>query len=453
MSFIIAGEQRIYKDYTILSKNKYFITWCISIIVFIGFVELAHDEAYYWVFSKNLSFGYFDHPPLIAWLIRLGSILPGEWGVRLIPALLLVFSIILLNFNIDKNKRDTFWGLLICSPLIFGSNFLAIPDTALLTSICLFLVVADRFEKEQNYKNSFLLGLIISLMMYAKYHSILLIVIWVLTNLNYVKKKYFWIVCLFSLLLFLPHLWWQWENDFPTLKYHFLERPKATASFKAFLSFVALQFFGVGLVTGPIIWKQIIKKFKDKRSGLNQTLYFSILLIPAFFLVSSFSKKFEANWTIMVPLLTAFWFLKNDFEINRKALNFSILVLVIIKIILIVKINQHEQYNNRFGEFSGWTTFSKELAKENCQLAANTYQLASKLSFYLPDQPLVWAFNIHSRKNQFTIWEHPYSLSDKFCFISDKKFWLGQEIISPEGKKLTLVKDLSLHDILNKKEN
>jgi 4-amino-4-deoxy-L-arabinose transferase-like glycosyltransferase len=453
MSFIIAGEQRIYKEYAILSKNKYFITWCISIIVFITFVELAHDEAYYWVFSKNLSFGYFDHPPLIAWLIRLGSILSGEWGVRFVPALALTISISLLSLNIDKNKRDIFWGLLLCSPLIFGSNFLAIPDTALLTSICLFLIVADRFEKDQNYLNSFLLGLIISLMMYAKYHSILLIVIWILTNLNYIKKKYFWIVCLVSLILFLPHLWWQWENNFLTLKYHFLERPKATGSLKALLSFMALQLFGVGVVTGPIIWKQLIKYYKNKKSSLNQTLYFSIIFIPAFFLLSSFSKKVEANWTIMVPLLMAFWFLKNDLEINRKALNFSILVLVIIKLILIFKINQPEQFKNRFGEFTGWKNFSKELAKENCQLAANTYQLASKLSFYLPDQPLVWAFNIHSRKNQFTIWEHPYSLTDKFCFLSDKKLWPGQEVLSPEGKMLTLVKDLSLHDILKKKEN
>lgn len=31
------------------------------------------DEAYYWTWSRALSMGYFDHPPLIAWLIRAGD--------------------------------------------------------------------------------------------------------------------------------------------------------------------------------------------------------------------------------------------------------------------------------------------------------------------------------------------------------------------------------------------
>ena len=43
-----------------------------------GFTPLAIDEAYYWLWSKNLAGGYYDHPPMIAVLIRLGTLIAGD---------------------------------------------------------------------------------------------------------------------------------------------------------------------------------------------------------------------------------------------------------------------------------------------------------------------------------------------------------------------------------------
>jgi len=53
-------------------------------LVYAGSVELMPEEAYYWNYSRHLDFGYLDHPPMVAWLIRLGTALFGqsEFGVR-----------------------------------------------------------------------------------------------------------------------------------------------------------------------------------------------------------------------------------------------------------------------------------------------------------------------------------------------------------------------------------
>ena len=53
-------------------------------------LDLVHDEAYYWDWSRNLDFGYYSKPPMIAWLIATGTSLAGSnnFGVRL-PAVLL----------------------------------------------------------------------------------------------------------------------------------------------------------------------------------------------------------------------------------------------------------------------------------------------------------------------------------------------------------------------------
>lgn len=47
-------------------------------------VELLPEEAYYWNYSRHLDIGYLDHPPLVAWLIRLGTTVFGNtvFGVR-----------------------------------------------------------------------------------------------------------------------------------------------------------------------------------------------------------------------------------------------------------------------------------------------------------------------------------------------------------------------------------
>src|ERR1700730_5229665 len=51
---------------------------------------LTFDEAYYWMWSKHLAGGYYDHPPMVAWVIRLGTMISGdtELGVRLVSVLL-----------------------------------------------------------------------------------------------------------------------------------------------------------------------------------------------------------------------------------------------------------------------------------------------------------------------------------------------------------------------------
>ncbi|CCD94742.1 conserved membrane hypothetical protein [Bradyrhizobium sp. ORS 375] len=51
---------------------------------------ITFDEAYYWMWSKHLAGGYYDHPPMVAVVIRLGTLLAGdsELGVRLVSILL-----------------------------------------------------------------------------------------------------------------------------------------------------------------------------------------------------------------------------------------------------------------------------------------------------------------------------------------------------------------------------
>src|SRR6478672_13290749 len=59
-------------------------------LVAAALTPLTFDEAYYWMWSNHLAGGYYDHPPMVALVIRLGTMLAGdtEFGVRLVSILL-----------------------------------------------------------------------------------------------------------------------------------------------------------------------------------------------------------------------------------------------------------------------------------------------------------------------------------------------------------------------------
>src|SRR5260370_6912882 len=59
-------------------------------LVAAAYTPLTFDEAYYWMWSKALAGGYYDHPPMVAVVIRLGTLIARdtELRVRLVSLLL-----------------------------------------------------------------------------------------------------------------------------------------------------------------------------------------------------------------------------------------------------------------------------------------------------------------------------------------------------------------------------
>src|SRR6266852_1674937 len=51
-----------------------------------GIVELLPEETYYWTYAQHPAFGYFDHSPMVAWIITIGTTLFGDTalGVRIV---------------------------------------------------------------------------------------------------------------------------------------------------------------------------------------------------------------------------------------------------------------------------------------------------------------------------------------------------------------------------------
>jgi hypothetical protein len=81
---------------TILKKNIYPILCALFLAVNLTqalLTNLTYDEAYYWLYSQHLAWGYYDHHPLIALFIKSGyTVFQNELGLRLIGFGLFLFK-------------------------------------------------------------------------------------------------------------------------------------------------------------------------------------------------------------------------------------------------------------------------------------------------------------------------------------------------------------------------
>src|SRR6056297_2724016 len=244
-----------------LQKQHYYIigAWFIINLLQSVFTGLHSDESYYWMYSENLAWGYFDHPPMAALLIHIGHLLlPGEIGVRIILVLMSTATLALI-FNEIRETKDLFFATIfvLSFPLIHThiAGFLAIPDVPLLFFTLLFLILYRKFLEQPGVKLSVIMALVIAAMIYSKYHAFLVVGFTVLSNLKLLRNKYFWITVLLTLILLVPHLWWQVANEFPTFKYHLVERTKPFR-----LKYVFPNIMNQLLMAGPLTFVLIFWK-------------------------------------------------------------------------------------------------------------------------------------------------------------------------------------------------
>lgn len=424
-----------------------------QVVVSTGF-ELAHDEAYYWLYSKNLDWGFFDHPPFVGVVIRLFSFLPhSELAVR-IGFIILQFASLILLLKMSGSSLIAIL-LFFSFPLASFTGLLALPDIPLLFMTACYCYQLRSYLKEDSLKNSLILGIIIALLFYAKYHGVLLVFFTIIAIPTLLFRKSFYIVALSALAGFFPHMWWQYQHDFSTLRYHFIERPSSSFSLGRSLEYIGLQIILAGLFAGPLVWWSLIrKKSSNQFEKAMKIISFGTVF---FFLFSSFSKKVEANWTIFlaIPMI----YLSSYSDLWKKSWAKYVLVcsfVIAISIRILFVLPSEMVPLKRIKEFHGWKSWAHDIQTkcEDRPILANSYQIASKLSYYL--QTEIQALNYHSRKNQFDYWRFDKNLPTKeVCYVTDKMQFLsiGEMFPSPEGKRIIIVKTLGLNELWELKYN
>lgn len=387
-----------------------------------GLSEIQDDEAYYWVYSRYPDWGYFDHPPMIAFLIKAGyAIIPNELGVRLFPVMLFVLSVLVMEKLTAPKNPLLFYAVFLSMATLQLTAHMAVPDIPLLFFTALFFLCYQRFIRSSNFLNIFLLGLSIALLFYTKYQATLVVVLVVLSNPRLLLRKSFWVASLFALLLFLPHLWWQYEHDWLSFKYHLLESNVNLYKIRYTLGYFLGQLFLMGPIASLILVPAaILYKPKDKLENGFRFVFIGTLV---FFLLSSFRGKVEANWTapaliVLIPL--AYKFLEENplrkwlFRLLPLSLAFTLFG----RIALIADIIPVHDIKLRYHSWKNWPTIMKEKTKGLPIVFENSYQRASRYWFHTGQ--MTYSQNSYKdRKNNFNFWPVEDSMLGKPVYMLD----------------------------------
>lgn len=400
----------------------FYATWTIITLIQAWGTELFDDEAYYWVYSKFLDWGYFDHPPMVALLIKMGTfLLPGEIGVRLFIVVAGILTIRLTELLVAPKNLKLFYALVMQMGLLQIGGILAVPDIPLLFFTVLFFIAFQHYAHQQGWKETLALSIVTALLLYSKYHGILIILFTLFSHVYLLKKPQTWAVISLSLLIFYPHISWQLKHDMPSITYHLFERLSPPYR----ISFTLDYLLGQLLIAGPLVGLVVIYaafKFKP-RQPVEKAMYWSMLGMYLLFFISSFRSRTEANWTVplIVPLLLlSYRYLAGSNHLQQwifRLLPFSLILILLLRVHLLFDIPFLNQLpKGEFHQNREWTAAVKKKAEGAKVVFTDSYQRASKYWFYTGDT----AFSLNTiryRRNNYNIWPMEMKMLNKRVLV------------------------------------
>ena len=395
----------------------FYACWLLLNLIQSKVTGLFDDESYYWVYSRFLDWGYFDHPPMIALLIKGGyGIIPNELGVRLFIAILSTFTLWLIQKLLIITDDVLFYTIAISIAVLQLGGFIAVPDIPLLFFTTLFFHAYKRFLNKESIRNIMLLGISAACLLYSKYTGALVLVFTFVANPKLFLKPVLYIAAGIALLLFLPHIYWQYTHAFPSVQYHLKERIDSSYQFSFTTDYLFQQLLLVGPISSIVLlWSGFRKKPADE---VERALKFTTVGFYVFFLLYTFRGPVEANWTF--PAFIGVIVLSHQYLAQRRHLRKLVNVLALITLFIVFAGRVYlagvlPHIDLKDDEFLSNSEWSKEVSANSKGLPVffvGSYQRASKFWFYT-GIPTYSVNTVDYRRNGYNFWPMEDSLQNK----------------------------------------
>lgn len=275
-------------------------------------LELMFDEAYYTLWSRNLAFGYFDHPPMVALWIRLSTFLFGQsdFGVRALGTLatsmgtLLVYFVSLRLFH--KSEQAVFAALLYGAMLLISAGAIIMtPDTPLVFFWSIALYGLVRIFDGGRSAWWLVVGVAMGLALQSKYTALLLGAGIVVAMAVVPRLRPWWrhpmpyLGGLLAFSIFAPVVVWNAQHEWSSFAFQFGRVEAGGLSLRYVGEFVGSQ---VGLLT-PFAFVLAVagivlglRSPTTEEGEARRLLVASIAPLIGYFIVHSLHARVQGNW-------------------------------------------------------------------------------------------------------------------------------------------------------------
>lgn len=279
-------------------------------------LNLAPDEAYYWLWSKYPALSYYDHPPMVAWLIALGRVVGGDdaFGIRLFGPLLVFAESVLLagavrdlgGGRIAMTLAALFFQLTIAGLAI---AVVITPDTPLLFFAVLTLRLLAAVAAGGPASLWLGVGLAGGAAMLSKYTALFLgvgILGWLLSSpkrREAMRGPWVWLAGALAGLVFSPVVIWNAQNGWISF---FKQGGRAGVAYSPSLArlgnFLAGQAgIATPILAGLLVWALVVMVRRAWRTNDDVATLLVATSVPSLGYLTFYAlgAKAEANWTLI----------------------------------------------------------------------------------------------------------------------------------------------------------
>jgi dolichol-phosphate mannosyltransferase len=396
-------------------------------------VDLSPQEAYYWNYARHPALSYFDHPPVVAWVISAGQFIFGktELGVRIGGFLLTLLSSWLI-YALGKlwfSRRAGLWAALLFQlvPLYFVYGVLITPDVPLTFFWLLTLYLVSVAVREGEKWLWYAAGIALGFAMLSKYTAIFLLpstLLLLVVNSGYrqwLARKEPYLALLIAALFFTPVIVWNLEHDWASFGFQIGDRlsSRHLHPLKSLGEFMLVQ---LGVTSPTLLAGLLMISTVPLSPGLNARhlnwrfcFLFSIPLL-SFLLLFSIYSRVKANWSLpgylslLIAAYPAYRYLRFNSGARTKLavkyfLSSSFYLLPVVYIVAVYHLTITIPGIPAFSFTTGWKDLAKEVGQEaqNFEHAEGTkvfllgldsHYIAAVLSFYTDDSREVFSRNL-----------------------------------------------------------
>jgi 4-amino-4-deoxy-L-arabinose transferase-like glycosyltransferase len=238
--------------------------------VYAGLTDLRTDEAYYWTWSKENVLSFLDHPPMVAWFIRFGTMIFGDtnFGVRFSGLIAMLLTQALLADIVWRVTRDI-RACIVAVAMMEASLYYGMlttkigPDVPLVLFVTAMAWALVRLAESGDARWWLAAGVFAGLAALSKFTMALLLPAVLAFALvpawrwRWLRSPYPWLAAVIAALLFAPVVIWNMQHDWASFRFQAVRATSATASHPLSLrtlgEFIGMQFGLVGFVLLPVV--------------------------------------------------------------------------------------------------------------------------------------------------------------------------------------------------------